>query len=93
MRACIRADEGHKLVSVDASQIEARVLAWAAGERDLLEAFAGDRDIYLEFTASVLNVDVRKPRDGDDDVTRARLKAYRNNGKEAVLGLGYAMGA
>jgi DNA polymerase len=51
LRALLVARPGHMLVSIDLSQIEARVLAWLAGQQDVLEAFAGGRDIYTETAA------------------------------------------
>ena len=61
---------------VDYSAIEARVLAWLAGEQWVLDAFAGGRDIYVE-TARRLGV---KP-DGEGYT--------RQEGKTATLALGY----
>jgi DNA polymerase len=51
LRALLVARPGHVLVSIDLSQIEARVLAWLARQTDVLEAFAGGRDIYTETAA------------------------------------------
>jgi DNA polymerase len=48
LRALLIARPGHVLVSIDLSQIEARVLAWLAGQQDVLDAFASGRDIYTE---------------------------------------------
>ena len=61
---------------VDYSAIEARVLAWLAGEQWVLDAFAGGRDIYVE-TAKRLGV---KP-EGEGYT--------RQEGKTATLALGY----
>lgn len=61
---------------VDYSAIEARVLAWLAGEQWVLDAFAGGRDIYVE-TAKRLG---SKP-DGEGYT--------RQEGKTATLALGY----
>ena len=61
---------------VDYSAIEARVLAWLAGEQWVLDAFAGGRDIYVE-TAKRLG---SKP-DGEGYT--------RQEGKTAALALGY----
>jgi DNA polymerase len=51
LRSLLIARPGHVLVSIDLSQIEARVLAWLAGQRDVLDAFASGRDIYTETAA------------------------------------------
>ena len=48
LRSCITAPVGHKLVVCDFSQIEARALAWLAGENHALEVFARGDDIYTE---------------------------------------------
>lgn len=81
LRQAIRSPEKHKLVAVDSSQIEARVVAWLAGETDLLQAFSEGRDIYSEFATEVYE----KP------VTKAD-KVERFVGKTCILGLGYGMG-
>lgn len=39
LRACIKAPPGHYMVIVDAAQIEARIVAWLAGEKSILDAF------------------------------------------------------
>ncbi len=47
LRSCIIARPGRKLVVVDLSQIEARVLAWLAGQQDALAVFRRGDDIYI----------------------------------------------
>jgi DNA polymerase len=59
---------------IDYSSIEARVIAWVAGEDWALKAFAGGRDIYVE-TAERMSTP-EHPLD-------------RSQGKVAVLALGY----
>jgi DNA polymerase len=81
LRQAIKAPEKHKLVAVDSSQIEARVVAWLAGETDLLQAFSEGRDIYSEFASEVY----------EKRVTKAD-KVERFVGKTCILGLGYGMG-
>ena len=46
LRSCFIPAEGHQFVIADFSQIEARVLAWFAGQQDLLEVFRRGEDIY-----------------------------------------------
>ena len=47
LRSCLKAtSETHVLWSFDFSQIEARVLAWLAGQRDILAVFAAGEDVY-----------------------------------------------
>lgn len=81
LRYAIKAPEGHCLVASDSSQIEARVVAWLAGQDDLVAAFAEGRDIYSEFATSVYGKTVTKAD-----------KVERFVGKTCILGLGYGMG-
>ncbi len=79
LRRCLQAPEGHVLVVVDSSQIEARVLAWLAGENELLQQFADGEDVYVRFAERIWpGVDI--------DATR------RFVGKTCILGLGYGVG-
>ena len=81
LRDAICAPKGYKLVAADSSQIEARVLAWCAGETGLLLAFKEGRDVYSEFACRVYGKPVEK---GSPE---------RFVGKTAILGLGYGMGS
>jgi DNA polymerase len=47
LRGCLIASPGHLLVSADLSQIEARLLAWYAGQQDVLDIFARGEDLYM----------------------------------------------
>jgi DNA polymerase len=82
LRKSICAPPGKMLVACDSSQIEARVLAWVAGQNDIVQAFAEGRDIYSEFASVVYG---RK-------ITKAD-KLERFVGKTCILGLGYGMGS
>lgn len=82
IRRALRAPKDQVLVACDSSQIEARTVAWVAGQDDLVQAFAEKRDIYSEFATEVYG---RK-------ITKAD-KVERFVGKTCILGLGYGMGA
>ena len=82
LKSSIIAPVGYTLVDCDSSQIEARVLAWVAGQDDLVEAFANKEDVYIKMAARIYNV-IGK------DVT----KEQRFVGKSTILGAGYGMGA
>jgi DNA polymerase len=94
LRQAITAPTGHTLVAVDSSQIEARVVAWLAGETDLVEAFAQGRDIYSEFASDVYGRPIdrkRKAYDADGkEFNPDKLEGFI--GKTCILGLGYGMG-
>jgi DNA polymerase len=48
LRSCLKAtDDARMLWSFDFSQIEARVLAWLAGQQDILAVFASGTDVYV----------------------------------------------
>jgi DNA polymerase len=92
-RDCITAGPGRVFISADYAAIEARVLAWAAGEAQLAEAFRQGSDVYSLFASALLGREVRKPTAKEPLADCARLKADRQLGKAAILGLGYGMGA
>jgi len=54
LRRAIEAPEGHVLCVVDSAQIEARKLAWFAGQDDLLNDFANGADIYSKFASEAV---------------------------------------
>lgn len=81
LRRSIKVPDNHVLVAVDSAQIEARVVAWLAGQEDLLVDFRNSVDIYSKFASIVYG----KP------VTKAD-KVERFVGKTCILGLGYGMG-
>lgn len=60
LRQSIKAPKGHKLVAVDSSQIEARVVAWLAGEDELVGNFAKGEDIYSKFATEVYGRPITK---------------------------------
>ena len=77
------APDGYVLIDCDSSQIEARVLAWLAGQGDLTEAFRVGDDVYKKMAMSIYGVN------REEDVT----KDQRFVGKTTILGAGYGMGA
>jgi DNA polymerase len=82
IRRALRAPKGYEIIACDSSQIEARIVAWLAGQDDLVEAFREGRDIYSEFATDVYGRLITKSD------TRERFL-----GKTCILGLGYGMGA
>tara|TARA_Y100001937_G_scaffold74339_1_gene101157 strand:+ start:214 stop:2034 length:1821 start_codon:yes stop_codon:yes gene_type:complete len=82
LKDSICAPAGYMIVDCDSSQIEARVLAWLAGQDDLVAAFDAGEDVYKKMAADIYNNTV-------EDVTPDQ----RFIGKTAILGAGYGMGA
>jgi DNA polymerase len=93
VRGTIIAPEGKALIVADAAQIEARILAWLAGDDELLAAFARNEDIYSRFISKVLGQPCRKPSKDDLELVRAVLSWRRALGKIGILGMGFGMGA
>ena len=82
LRQALIAPPGFKVVSGDASQIEARIVAWICGCQKLVDRFAAGDDVYSWFASSVYGYPVSK------ETPRERFL-----GKQSILGLGYNMGA
>jgi DNA polymerase len=81
LRSFIIPRDGHRFLICDFSSIEARVLAWLAGEEEVLKAFRSGDDLYKIAAARIYGI----PK---DKVT----KDQRQIGKVAVLALGYGGG-
>lgn len=60
MRSLFCAGPGKILYAADFAQIEARVLAWVAGQDDLVDQFRDDADIYSNFASKVYNKSINK---------------------------------
>lgn len=71
---------GCRFIVVDYSAIEARVLAWLAGERWVLDVFRENGDIYCETASRMFHCKVEK---------HGENAALRQKGKQAVLSCGY----
>jgi len=79
VRACFRAGDGNVLVKADYSQIEARLVAQAAGDERLMAVFRSGEDVYTAVARDLLRKQEIAP-------------AERQIAKSAVLGLMYGMG-
>ena len=82
LKQSLIAPENHMLIDCDSSQIEARVLAWLAGQDDLVASFRDGEDVYVKMASRIYNVP-------EEEVT----KDQRFVGKTTILGAGYGMGS
>jgi hypothetical protein len=82
IRRCLYAPEGYTIVAVDAAQIEARIVAWLAGQDDLLSMYLNDEDTYKAFAADIFGLPLYSVS-----------KVHRFVGKTCILGLGFGMSA
>lgn len=92
LRPSIIAPKGKKFVIYDWSSIEARVNPWLSLHRssqDVLDVFAGGRDIYCREAAAIFN-------ENEDDILREYEETgksdRRQQGKVAILACGFAGG-
>lgn len=82
LKKAILAPPGYAIIDCDSSQIEARVLAWFAGQNDLVEAFREGKDVYRIMASAIYGKE-----------SSAITDAERFVGKTTILGAGYGMGA
>ena len=80
IRTAFVPEPGCRFVVADFSAIEARVLAWLAGERWRLEVFSSHGKIYEASASAMFHVPI-------EEVTKG--SSLRQKGKIAELGLGY----
>jgi DNA polymerase len=82
LKHAIRAPEGYMMIDSDSSQIEARTVAWLAGQDDLVQAFEEGKDVYKIMASAIYGK-------AESEIT----KDERFVGKVTILGAGYGMGA
>ena len=75
LKRAFTAPEGFVLIDSDSSQIEARTLAWLAGQQDLVDAFERGEDVYKLMASAIYNKDIH------DITTEERFV-----GKTTILG-------
>lgn len=86
IRTAFIPSEGHKFVVADFSAIEARVIAWLAGEQWVNEVFATHGKIYEATASQMFHVPIKKIVKGNPEYS------LRQKGKVATLALGYQGG-
>lgn len=86
IRTAFIPSEGHKFVVADFSAIEARVIAWLAGEQWVNEVFATHGKIYEATASQMFGVPVERIAKGNPEYS------LRQKGKVATLALGYQGG-
>jgi DNA polymerase I-like protein with 3'-5' exonuclease and polymerase domains len=87
IRSYIKARPGYSLVTIDYAQIEVRIIAEVAQERELIDAFKEEIDPYSVIAQKLLKIDcpVRE--------IKARFKKERDVSKTAGLSIFYGTGA
>ena len=80
IRTAFVPQDGKKFIVADFSAIEARVLAWLAGEKWRMQVFADGKDIYCSSASQMFGVPVEK---------HGINGHLRQKGKIAELALGY----
>lgn len=86
IRTAFIPSEGHKFVVADFSAIEARVIAWLAGEQWVNEVFATHGKIYEATASQMFHVPIERIVKGNPEYS------LRQKGKVATLALGYQGG-
>lgn len=81
LKKAILAPEGYVFIDADSSQIEARTLAWEAGQDDLVQAFAAGEDVYKIMASAIYHKPIAEI-----------VAPERFVGKTTILGAGYGMG-
>jgi DNA polymerase len=82
LKKAIVPPDGYVVINCDSSQIEARMVAWLAGQDDVVKQFADGEDVYSLFATAVYERTITK-KDAEQ----------RFVGKTCILGLGYGTGA
>ena len=60
LKNSIIAPDGYVVINCDSSQIEARVLAWLAGQDDVVTQFQNKEDVYSVFASKIYGFEVTK---------------------------------
>jgi DNA polymerase len=84
IKNAIKAPKGYVVIDCDSAQIEARTLAWLAGQHDLVQAFENKQDVYRLMASQIYQIPPEHVTTGP--------ASQRQVGKTVVLGAGYGVG-
>ena len=84
IKKAIKAPAGYVVIDCDSAQIEARTLAWLAGQHDLVQAFENKQDVYRLMASQIYQIPPEHVTTGP--------ASQRQVGKTVVLGAGYGVG-
>jgi DNA polymerase len=84
IKKAIKAPKGYVVIDCDSAQIEARTLAWLAGQHDLVQAFENKQDVYRLMASQIYQIPPEHVTTGP--------ASQRQVGKTVVLGAGYGVG-
>ena len=93
LKKAMLAPEGYAFIDCDSSQIEARTLAWLAGQDDLVDAFDAGEDVYKIMASRIYGVPVDEVTDGQRFVGKTTIlgcfgpdtKVLTNNGWKRIV--------
>ena len=86
IRTAFIPSDGRKFIVADFSAIEARVIAWLAGEQWVMDVFATHGKIYEATASQMFGVPIERIKKGNPEYD------LRQKGKVATLALGYQGG-
>ena len=93
LKRAIRAPRGYMFIDCDSSQIEARTLAWLAGQDDLVEAFDRGEDVYKIMASRIYNKPIEEITEQERFVGKTTIlgcfgpdtKVLTNNGWKRIV--------
>jgi len=89
IKSCVIAPKGYKMMQIDFSQMELRMLALASFDKHMLNIYASGEDLHKFAAMSILGVD----EDGWNKIDKSEKKKARTMAKAVNFGYMYGMGA
>ena len=89
LRRSLRALPNHVVIAIDASQVELRLSALVADQKDLIDLFTNGRDPYVDMAAGIANKTYEEMFEISKVNPTSEGKMLRQLGKACCLGLGY----
>lgn len=94
LRRSLIAPKGSYIVATDSSQIEARLLAYIAGQTDVVDTFLNGKDVYIQMATKIYKLPYEEIyRLSKTSEATKEGKKMRSIGKEVILACGYALSA
>lgn len=89
LKKAIKAPKGYVFIDCDSSQIEARTLAWLAGQDDLVEAFDRGEDVYKIMASAIYDVLIEEVTDTQRFVGKTTILGCLAEGTQVLTDRGW----